>query len=52
VREVNNVLETHPGKVPIIIERFKHEKNLPVLSNIKYLVPNHLTVGQLLEIIR
>ena len=41
-----------PNKVPIIVERYKSEKSLPVIDKVKFLVPRELTMAQLATIVR
>jgi len=52
VREVETVRKEHPSKVPVIIERYRHENQLPPLDRSKFLIPEHLSVGELIKILR
>lgn len=52
VKDVQKVREKYPNKIPIIVERFKKEKQLPLLSRSKFLVPDHVPVGYIITQIR
>ncbi|XP_020612640.1 microtubule-associated proteins 1A/1B light chain 3A-like [Orbicella faveolata] len=51
-RDSESIIRQYPDKVPVIVERLKTEKHLPILDKIKYLVPSDLTMSSLSSIIR
>ena len=52
VRMVEDIRRQQPDRVPIIIERYEGERYLPILDKCKYLVPSHITVAELMQIVR
>ena len=50
--EAMRVREKHPDRIPTIVEKNPECKGLPALDKNKYLVPNDLTVGQFIYVIR
>uniref|UniRef100_A0A915NQE8 Autophagy-related protein n=2 Tax=Meloidogyne TaxID=189290 RepID=A0A915NQE8_9BILA len=51
-RMVQDIMRQHNDKVPLIIERYDKERFLPLMNHAKYLVPSHLTIGGVMQIIR
>ncbi|KAJ0172195.1 hypothetical protein K1T71_012168 [Dendrolimus kikuchii] len=50
--EVMAIKSKFPNKIPLIIERYHKERNLPALDKSKFLVPEDITMSQFLVIIR
>ncbi|VDM45818.1 unnamed protein product [Toxocara canis] len=52
VKDVTEIKRQQPNKIPVVIERFEGEKYLPLLDRCKFLVPDHITVAELMQIVR
>ncbi|XP_022081344.1 microtubule-associated proteins 1A/1B light chain 3C-like [Acanthaster planci] len=50
--EVAGIRAKFPNKIPVIVERYYKEVNLPLLDKTKFLVPQELTMSQFVTIIR
>lgn len=50
-REASRVRQKYPDRIPIIVEQEK-TKSLPLLDKRKYLVPENMTVGQFMYVLR
>jgi len=50
--ESSRVLAKYPDRKPIICEKLPNQFDLPNIDKRKYLVPNDLTIGQFLYVIR
>ncbi|XP_028816793.1 microtubule-associated proteins 1A/1B light chain 3C-like [Denticeps clupeoides] len=50
--EVCSIRSKFPNKLPVIVERYIREKQLPLLDKSKFLVPFELTMGQFLCLLR
>nr|XP_004931347.2 uncharacterized protein LOC101746017 isoform X2 [Bombyx mori] len=50
--EVMAIKSKFPTKIPLIVERYHKERNLPTLDKKKFLVPEDITMSQFLVIIR
>tara|TARA_Y100000389_G_scaffold94455_1_gene91099 strand:+ start:2597 stop:2953 length:357 start_codon:yes stop_codon:yes gene_type:complete len=50
--ESGRILQKYPDKIPIICEKYIHDKSDFVLDKSKYLTNNDMTLGQFLYVIR
>ncbi|XP_023940226.1 uncharacterized protein LOC112047357 [Bicyclus anynana] len=51
-KEVQVIRDRFPNKIPLYVERYAREREVPVLGRNKFLVPQELTMSQFLYIIR
>jgi|SaaInlV_165m_DNA_1040744.scaffolds.fasta_scaffold00259_6 GABA(A) receptor-associated protein len=50
--EAKRILKKYPDRIPIIIEKNKNCRSLPKFDKNKYLVPDNISLGQLIQIVR
>jgi microtubule-associated protein 1 light chain len=50
-RVAENIMKKYSGRIPIIIEQGKYNNKLP-MNNTKFIVPEDMTVAQLLYMLR
>lgn len=50
--ESYRILQKYPDRIPAICEKNEKAKNTPIIDKHKYLLPNDLTVGQFIYVIR
>lgn len=51
-REASSIRNKYPDKIPIIVEKDLNCKNINEIDKKKFLVPNDLTMGQFIYVIR
>ena len=49
--EAKRILEKYPDRLPVIVEK-NQNSNVPDIDKHKYLVPDELTIGQFIYVIR
>ena len=52
VKESSNIRKRYPNRIPVIIEKSEKSGDISDIDKKKYLVPDDLTVGQLVYVIR
>lgn len=52
IKEAKNIIEQFPNKVPVIVEKDPRCKDIQDIDRKKYLVPNDLTMGNFMYVIR
>ena len=52
LKESENILKKYPSRIPAIVEKFDKCRNIDNIDKIKYLVPDDLTIGQFMFVIR
>lgn len=50
--EVESIRRKFPAKIPVVVERYQREANLPVIDKTKFLVPQELTIMNFAIIIK
>lgn len=50
--EINKIKEKYPGKIPVFVTRSLNDHDIPDIPRHRFLVPNTLSIGQFIWIIR
>lgn len=50
--EIDKIRKKYPEKVPVVVERAQYSTNVPEIDKNKFLVPEELTIGQFIFVIR
>ena len=52
--EASRILEKYPERIPVIVQKNKggNSEEIPTLKKTKFLVPEHISMGQFIYIIR
>jgi microtubule-associated protein 1 light chain len=50
--EVMAIRNKFPTKIPVIVQKFYKENNLPSMDKSKFLVPQEITMSQFLSVMR
>jgi GABA(A) receptor-associated protein len=50
--EAERLIEKFPGRVPVLVQRHTQAKNIPDIDKNKFLVPDVLTIGQFIYVVR
>ncbi|XP_060109524.1 microtubule-associated proteins 1A/1B light chain 3C-like [Heteronotia binoei] len=51
-RDVAEIRERYPNKIPVVVERYQKEKELPLLDRSKFLVSQDLSMSQFMLTLR
>jgi GABA(A) receptor-associated protein len=51
-KECDAIRHKYPDRIPVICERSSYSKDMPVVDKSKYLIPDDLTMGQFIYVIR
>lgn len=49
---IKKIMEKYPDRIPLYVSRSKNDKTLPDINNNKFIVPDNITVSDLITIIR
>lgn len=54
LNESNEIIEKYPSRIPLIVEKLENKNDtiIPEIDKNKYLVPEDLTVGQLIYVVK